>query len=609
MKMTMKNIISKVLLGAAFVSGLTACSDDWLSTKNEFEETTDTFWKTAEQFDQGLSAAYSTWRRPGYFSRWFQVHTIIRSDEGWSESPNSEFQADANFNMKGYNYDGNEGLNLPWAAFYSSVYYSNQVIDNVNATCFDAEGNYVEGSILDEENAKSVRGQAYFVRGLAEWAIAGIYGRGPLNVSSIQYGSVVDQPELYKQAAEDFETSALTAPISWPEAEKGRITKGAALGMAAKMYMQLAGMYCHRPWATGASYDAEGNLINDDNRLNGDVKQDKAVAREYYLKAKDNMEQLFAMGIYNLCDNWMDNFLEVTENNAESVFEVQFKDGLINGQEVGNQRPKFLGLYLAGGSGAWNDGSARDWLLAEFNKEKDADGNVDPRKFHTLFYYDENEPETGTANYYGKTWPEWALDASQGLPQGSARHACYWKKYTSVETDNKNEDYSSGNNLRILRLADVYLMYAEVINELIENGGCDKTRQDAVDYINKVRVRSNMTPLSADYLPLGYYTYYSADNTFDGGSQLQIFNSYEDLLECIKHERQVELCGENVRWFDLDRWGDLHEQTRINTIAQHDPEFLNFIVGKNHVWCIPNHEINLWQGEVGITRIAQNPGY
>ncbi len=607
----MKNIIAKLLMAVALMALVTACSDSWLDLSNPNLETADTFWQTEEQFDEGLSAAYSTWRRPGYFSRWFQVHMVIRADEGWSESPNSEFQADANFLMTGYNYDDNEGLCLPWEAFYSSVYYANQVIDNVNDKCFDSDGNYKEGSILGEEDAMSIRGQAYFVRALAEWAIGCVYGRGPLNLSSTVYGSVVDQPELFKQAAADFETSAQTAPISWSASEKGRVTKGGALGMAAKMNMQIAGMYCHRPWATGASYDSNGNLLDNPSRLNGDLKQDKAVAREYWLKAKDQIEQLFNMGIYDLVPNWMDNFTESNENNEESIFEVQFKDGLINGNEVGNQRPKFLGLYLEDGSGAWNDASSRAWLLAEFNKEKDKDGNVDPRKFHTLFYYDENEPETATANYYGKTWIQWLDTDYPTRPYGeySFPHECYWKKYTSVETDNLPEDYSSGANLRILRLADVYFMYAEIINELIENGGCDKTRADAVEYINKVRRRSNMSDLTTTNLPLGYYTYYSDTNTFEDGRTLQIFSSYDDLLECLKHERQVELCGECVRWLDLDRWGVLHDQTKVNELAQHDVDFLNYRVGYNHVWCIPDHEINLWEGESGITRLTQNPGY
>ena len=143
-----------------------------------------------------------------------------------------------------------------------------------------------------------------------------------------------------------------------------------------------------------------------------------------------------------------------------------------------------------------------------------------------------------------------------------------------METDNKTEDYSSGANLRVLRLADVYLMYAEVLNEL--NGD----RTTAVEYINKVRRRVNMTDLNA-----------------------AAFQSYDALLQQIRHERLVELCGECTRWFDLDRWGDLHEQGKVNEIAERDADFLNFKVGKTHLWVIPNHEINLWPG------LTQNDGY
>ena len=539
----MKNIIAKILVITALFSSTTACSDDWLSLSDPNHETADTFWKTAEQFDQGLSAAYSTWRRPGYFSRWFQILMILRGDEGWSESPNPEFQADANFIISAYNYDRNEGIVLPWQAMYNSLYYVNQVIDNMNAQGYN---------LFPKAEADKILGQGYFIRGVAFWAIAGIYGKGPVQTSSISNGPIGNQEDLYKQALSDFTKASELLPENWPAVDKGRVTKGGALGMMARINMQLAGLKCHRPWDT--------------------ANQNADAAKAYWQAAKKNIEDILALNIYSLCDDWMDNFTEDNENNSESLFEINFKDGLINGKEVGNQRPKFLGLYLSDGSGAWNDGSARDWLLDEFNKERDKNGNVDMRKFHTLFYYDPAEPQTATANYYGKTWLEWC--AQEGYQNDQFPHACYWKKYTSVETDNKNEDYSSGANLRILRLADIYLMYAECINEL--NGD----RTTAVEYINKVRRRVNM----ADLNPSG-------------------FTTYDELLTQIKHERLVELCGECTRWFDLDRWGDIHDQGKVNEIAERDIDFRSYNVGKNHVWIIPNHEINLWEG------LTQNPGY
>ena len=117
-------------------------------------------------------------------------------------------------------------------------------------------------------------------------------------------------------------------------------------------------------------------------------------------------------------------------------------------------------------------------------------------------------------------------------------------------------------------------MYAEVLNEL------DGDRTLAVEYINKVRRRVNMRDLSAGQ-----------------------FGDYESLKEQIRHERLVELCGESTRWYDLDRWGDIHTQEGVNKLAERDPDFLNYKVGINHLYIIPNHEISLFPG------LTQNYGY
>ena len=86
-------------------------------------------------------------------------------------------------------------------------------------------------------------------------------------------------------------------------------------------------------------------------------------------------------------------------------------------------------------------------------------------------------------------------------------------------------------NFPILRLADVYLMYAECKNELNDQA-------TAVEYINKVRQRpsTNMPVINS------------------GPAWLKA-SSKEEVLTRIKHERAVELIAEGHRWFDLRRWG------------------------------------------------------
>lgn len=88
---------------------------------------------------------------------------------------------------------------------------------------------------------------------------------------------------------------------------------------------------------------------------------------------------------------------------------------------------------------------------------------------------------------------------------------------------------NEGNyNWPLMRLADVYLMYAEATNEV--NG----PQADAIELVNKVRRRGNLPALSAAK---------TADR-----------NAFFDAIE---QERIVELFGEGQRAFDLRRWRKL----------------------------------------------------
>lgn len=86
---------------------------------------------------------------------------------------------------------------------------------------------------------------------------------------------------------------------------------------------------------------------------------------------------------------------------------------------------------------------------------------------------------------------------------------------------------SEGNfDFPIMRLADVYLMYAEAINEA--NGGPDEL---AIEVVNKVRHRGNLPPLGAAKC-----------------------STKENFFNAVIQERIVELFGEGQRAFDLRRW-------------------------------------------------------
>jgi starch-binding outer membrane protein, SusD/RagB family len=81
----------------------------------------------------------------------------------------------------------------------------------------------------------------------------------------------------------------------------------------------------------------------------------------------------------------------------------------------------------------------------------------------------------------------------------------------------------------IIRLADLYLMYAEALSEF--NNG---PTAEAISYLNLVRARSGMPD-------------YDAAN-YQGSSAAEQFHN------AIKYERKVELFMEGQRYFDLRRW-------------------------------------------------------
>jgi hypothetical protein len=202
-------------------------------------------------------------------------------------------------------------------------------------------------------------------------------------------------------------------------------------------------------------------------------------------------------------------------------------------------------------------------LFNEFQLEKTLSNQPDPRLKSTLAYFD---AANSTELFYGKTWNQLNLN-----------HAMvYWKKYTNYDTQTI-EDYNSGINFRLIRLADIYLLYAEALNELGRTS-------EAYAYIDKVRRRVGIPDLENS-------------TVFTG-----IGNDHDKMKAQIMHERTCELGGESTRWFDLERWGMFDNPTNISWLKNRDADFNNFVIGVNNRFPIPYREIPL-------VPITQNPGY
>src|SRR5699024_7718540 len=157
-------------------------------------------------------------------------------------------------------------------------------------------------------------------------------------------------------------------------------------------------------------------------------------------------------GVYHLVEDFQDNFTHLNENNAESIFEIQFSDASKGGkgegpnQAMGLERAQF---FAPPGIG-WGDGEARFWVVEAFKQEETVDGGIDPRLKYSLFYPG-GEEDFGV-KVYERSW-EWG------------QNEAFFKKYSRSYYRN-TENYYNQVNVRMVRFSGILLMYAEVLNEL-----------------------------------------------------------------------------------------------------------------------------------------------
>lgn len=511
----MKKIFYKLSFCAMALLALSSCKKDLLNVENPNVITEDQFWKTEADAQQGINAAYTMFYKTGLWPRWIYFRLDLTSDEGFSKSPWIELADWTRFQYVNYNFgEGNVGT---WRDTYKAVFRVNQVLANVPAIEF-----------ADAKKKDQVLAQAKFLRGFHYYYAALLWENVPLVLEPSKPDDLPEHSTLaqvWAQVEKDLTEAAAVLPVEWDNANVGRATKGAAMAYLARTYMQ------QRKWTEAKA------------------------ALDYFFTGA-------GAGKYDLVANWRDNFMHTTENNKESVFEIQFSDANKGGEgetpdaNMGTHRAQFFAPRSIG----WSDGQARYWLVGEFKKERTVAGDLDPRLRYSLFY-PALEADFGD-KVYGRSW-QWD------------NNEAWFRKYARDYYRN-NEDYYSQNNFRLVRFADILLMYAEVLNELGQTAA-------AVPYVDKVRERVGMAPLAT-----AYPTAVAGKDAF---------------RERLKMERVLELSGESVRWADLKRWGDLESEAKVAQVAQRDPDFNNFVVGKHIRLPLPQIEVQ------NNPKLTQNPLY
>lgn len=492
-----------ILLGA---SALASCNDN-LELQNPNQQTSSTFGFNADDLDECVTAAYNHIRMEGSYARVGYTIDVCRGDEAWNSSQvwylafddlNAEVTSDITW--------------WPWREWYYTINVCNFAISRCNAQTTELS-----------EKMKHIKGQMLFLRGLAYYNLAGYYQNPPLitdyaTYSSLSglYGTNSTYDEVLDQVEADFKEAMTLLPSRDKGGEwaGGRATSGAAAGYYARTLM----------------------------------------VRHKFAPALDVLKDIIAKkyGTYQLMANYGDNFREGAqfENNAESLFEVQFldygKQGTddewtpVNTSPNATQGSAIESNFAPGTYGGWADISASPWLYQLFKAERTKKGTLDPRLYWTIGTY---EPDWANFEFGNVAYTQ-KLTADNDVVTNNTFGGLPIAKFTNLRTGLYSTVVTGlhdGINLRMMRYSDVLLRAAECENEV--NG----PTQQAIDWINQVRARAGLADLKlADFS--------TADRLFE-----QIANV----------ERPKEFGCEFGRGFDLIRWGFFHDSDRLLQLKQH----------------------------------------
>jgi len=518
--------IKYVVFVAVMAFGTVGCNKQ-LNQVNPNQQTASTFWQTSSDAIAGLNAAYGSLIIDGSYMRFTPAMLDIRGDDVRSNSPWT-----ALYNIGRFALGTADGSGYGWAfgAYYEGISRCNQVLDHVPSIEMDAN---LKNRIL---------GQAYFLRGLYFFHLVNFFGRVALPVHSptsqsdffVRQSSEADG---WQQVINDFSAAIPLLPVTYvgvsgpDNGQLGRATKGAAMAYLGKTL-----------------------LFN-----------------KRFQEASVQFKAVINLGVYSLVPNYRDNFTESNENNSESIFEVQFSRDA-GGTDLGWGgaptstwgRTSARAITFAPRSFGWTDVQPTVSALNEFMIEKTTTGGTDPRLDATIYY---NKPgEMLYGQYFAQVYANNPADLND----------VFCRKYENgdIGSSRPNEfDWRSGINERLMRYADVLLMYAECLNEL------GQTAQ-AYPYIQMVRLRASLPDLAT---------------TKPGMTQAQ-------MRDQLAHERLLEFCLEGHRFDDIRRWGWLQDPVKLALLKTRDPEFNTYQPGREY-FPIPQSEIDNNPG------FAQNPTY
>lgn len=486
----------------------------------------------------------------------FNIYNNLPSHMGYSAVSDETYNK---FNGENVNRISTGALNPDnlaldsWTVFYNYIRDLNILMSRID----DVPG--------DATKRDRIKGEGMYLRAYCYFDLATKYGGVPL-ITKVYNATDKDfvekratYEEVVKFVVDQLDAAAPLLPDSYTAGKDiGRATKGACLALKSRMLLYAASPL----W----------NASNDQTKWKAAADAAKAVIDmpQYTLYQGADYHQLFLEG---------DNSEVIISNHQNAV---KYKN--------------YIDIHLSpNGYHGWSAYTPTQHIVDQFEMKTgklitdptsgyDAQNpyvDRDPR-FYTNIIFDGAQFRDRPAELFqgGKDSPQSTIENWNASLTGYN-----WKKYNDESYDLNTQAVGSKTAFIISRLSEIYLNYAEALNAM----GNDP---EALIWLNKIRQRPsvNMPAVTAT------------------GTALR---------DAIRHEREVELCLEGHRFFDVRRW-KIAEVTdnkpamgiKITKAADGKRTFdytlkvqdRKFIAPQHYLFPIPKYELDK-------IKLDQNPGY
>jgi len=395
-----------------------------------------------------------------------------------------------------------------WDRYFAGIAKCCTLLENSNHINLDISRLDPAKRVEYENNLKDIRmwrAEAHFLRAYFNFELLKRYGPIPIIKSTLDINKdYSDTPrptmkEVVEFIANDCDMAADSLELTpWRNMNDafGRATKGAALALKSRLLL-----YAASPLYVDFGDIDEANKPSDATLWKAAADAAKAVINLNQYELAPAYDDLFKNDFQNK------EYIFVRRYPSNSDFEKSNFPVSYGGKGGTNPSQNLIDDY------EMLDGTAFDW--SDPVKAAHPFENRDERLLATVLMNGVLFKGKRIATYPG---------GADAMPNPNATKTGYYlRKFLNENVNIQTGGGSDGHVVPLFRLAEIYLNYAEALNEY------DPTNPDIAVYLNKIRER-----VSLPDVPSGL--------------------TQEQMRTLIHHERRVELAFEEHRFWDVRRW-------------------------------------------------------